>query len=107
MHTPDDACYTRLTAPTPGSDDSNTRSAGTSNLMSNDQPFEEDVPALIATRKAKRDALRAAGVNPYAYSFSKTHSVEELTKERFAELAQASTEVAVSGRYANTVGWCS
>ena len=52
----------------------------------------------MAARRAKGDALRAAGIDPYPYSFQRSHSVEELTKERFALLVRVGAEVAVPGR---------
>jgi len=53
---------------------------------------------LIVTRKAKREALLAAGIDPYPRTFQRTHTVEELARESFRKLVEAGAELAVPGR---------
>ena len=60
----------------------------------------EDLTDPREARKAKRDAYIAAGKNPYAYNYPKTHSAGALQKQ-YAELAdgeETSDVVAVAGR---------
>jgi lysyl-tRNA synthetase class 2 len=52
---------------------------------------------LQAQRAAKLERLRAAGIDPYPTSASRTHSVADLLA-RFDELAAAETTVTVAGR---------
>ena len=52
----------------------------------------------MSARRLKRDALHAAGVGAYPYSFSRTHTVEELSREAFAQLVQDGSDLAVPGR---------
>jgi lysyl-tRNA synthetase class 2 len=47
----------------------------------------------IQARRQKRDALRAAGLNPYPDRWKRTHSLEEAK-----QLADATEGVAVAGR---------
>jgi lysyl-tRNA synthetase class 2 len=51
-------------------------------------------------RRAKRDAYKAAGKNPYAYNYPKTHDAGDL-QAKYADLpdgAETTDEVAVAGR---------
>ncbi|MFH0883355.1 MAG: lysine--tRNA ligase [bacterium] len=52
---------------------------------------------LIEARRKKLDAWRAAGFEPYPYSFSRTHTVQQLL-DGFKELLAGKTEVTVAGR---------
>ncbi len=61
-------------------------------------PEIEDDP--IEVRRAKREALMAAGKNPYGHAFEYSHHVDEL-EEKYAELEDGQTtedRVAVAGR---------
>jgi len=54
----------------------------------------------FAARKAKMDAVRAAGGNPYAYTFGRTHRAGDL-QTKYADLAtgvETEDAVAVAGR---------
>lgn len=48
-------------------------------------------------RIQKLQALREAGIEPFAYSYNKTHNSAQLV-ERFASLAEAQTTVSLAGR---------
>lgn len=52
---------------------------------------------LIEARRKKIDAWRAAGYEPYPYSFSRTHTVQQLMDD-FDSLLEAKTEVNLAGR---------
>ena len=62
---------------------------------------EESEDSLMASRLAKAEAMRAAGGEPYAYSFSATHLATALADE-YASLGNGEVDddaaVAVSGR---------
>ncbi|MFN8642166.1 MAG: lysine--tRNA ligase [Candidatus Binatia bacterium] len=64
--------------------------------------MEHDDSDLAAARRAKLEALRAAGVNPYANDFAPTHTTDDVIRaygERSAEdLAAVVDPVAVAGR---------
>ncbi len=58
----------------------------------------EDDP--IEVRKAKREALIAAGIDPYGHSVKRSHTVDELN-EKYAHLEDGEStedEVTVAGR---------
>ena len=63
-----------------------------------EQPIIEDDP--IAVRRAKREALIAAGQDPYGHAFSSTHHVSDLEAAHGGLEDGESTEdeVAVAGR---------
>lgn len=98
MRTHDAVLGARPTAPNAATPTASAGGEENDSILSTDRLTEPETSSLIATRKGKRDALRAAGVDPYPYVFAKTHSVEELTQEPFARLEQAGVEVAVPGR---------
>src|SRR5260221_12515725 len=52
---------------------------------------------LRATRIAKADALRARGVNPFAYGFRVTHHTADAV-QHFDTLSAAGTTVSIAGR---------
>jgi len=52
---------------------------------------------LIETRRQKAIALRASGVNPYPYRFTRTHAIAEALAD-FEELVSKNTEVRLAGR---------
>jgi lysyl-tRNA synthetase class 2 len=61
----------------------------------------EDVTDLIASRRLKLEALRAAGANPYANDFRPTHTAGEVMAQFGALTPEAlvgQAEVAVAGR---------
>lgn len=60
-------------------------------------PSEEE---LIAERKRKKQELLSQGVNPYPYSFAKTHSSAELVEKykKLASESQTKDDVKVAGR---------
>lgn len=64
--------------------------------------MEHEAPDQIVARRAKLEALRAAGVNPYANDFAPTHTTGEVHRaygEQPAEaLAGAADPVALAGR---------
>ncbi len=64
--------------------------------------MESDAPDLIAVRRLKLEALRAAGVNPYANGFAPTHTTAEVATRYgaldAAALAAPHEPVAVAGR---------
>lgn len=51
----------------------------------------------MKARREKLEAFQAAGVNPYPYSFDRTHSVETLLED-FDSLLENGTEVFLGGR---------
>lgn len=53
-------------------------------------------PELIQARKAKLARLRELGVNPYPYSFDRTHTTDELLRDFDARIEK--DEVALAGR---------
>jgi len=58
----------------------------------------EDDP--IEVRRAKRQALLDAGVDPYGHAFERSHSIEQLnaTYDHLEEGASTEDEVTVAGR---------
>ena len=64
--------------------------------------MEHEAPDQIVARRAKLEALRAAGVNPYANDFAPTHTTADVLRahgEQSAEALAAVTDpVAVAGR---------
>jgi len=52
---------------------------------------------LIEARRKKLDAWRAAGFEPYPYSYSRTHTVQQLL-DGFDELLEKKVEVRIAGR---------
>lgn len=68
--------------------------------MAQAEPKTEGLTDPRAARIAKRDAYKAAGKNPYAYNYPKTHDAGAL-QEKYAELPngeETTDEVAVAGR---------
>ena len=68
--------------------------------MANAEARTEGLTDPRAARKAKRDAYRDAGGNPYAYNFPKTHDAVQL-QSHYAELPdgeETTDAVAVAGR---------
>lgn len=56
-----------------------------------------DVHRLVAQRLQKLEALRAAGVEPYAYRYDRTHTSAQL-REQEAALTDSGAEVRIAGR---------
>lgn len=68
--------------------------------MAQAEPKTEGLTDPRAARKAKRDAYKAAGKNPYAYNYPKTHDAGAL-QAHYADLPdgeETSDNVAVAGR---------
>ena len=57
----------------------------------------ETLQDLIEARRRKLDVWRAAGYEPYPYSFDRTHTVQQAL-ETFDELKENETEIRVAGR---------
>src|SRR5665213_3090661 len=64
--------------------------------------MSDDPNFVLAARREKLDALRAAGVEPFAYSFARTHSAHEAVALAADDPAAESVEVVrVAGRIAS------
>ncbi len=57
----------------------------------------ENIADQHQVRVDKMLSLRAAGIEPYAYKYAKTHSTQQLL-DRFEKLAEPQTTVSVAGR---------
>jgi len=59
----------------------------------------DELNFLMAARREKMDAMRAAGIEPFAYSFARTHSAQEAVALAPAdEAVEPSESVSVAGR---------
>ncbi len=56
-----------------------------------------ELTELLRVRREKLEQLRAQGVDPYPYSFERTHRAQEIL-DRFAELEASAQTVALAGR---------
>jgi lysyl-tRNA synthetase, class II len=68
--------------------------------MDGERQFQHGEDALRAVRVSKRDSLAAKGIDPYPYSFQRTHEASELDR-RYAGLAagiETGDRVRVAGR---------
>ncbi len=61
--------------------------------------MSEELNFLMAARREKMEAMRAAGIEPFAYSFDRTHAAQEAVMLAPADQASESAEsVRVAGR---------
>lgn len=71
--------------------------------MANITSDQEDLTNLEAERRRKLDALKALGIDPYPYSFKRTHLCVEL-QEKYKDLSsdtRTEDEVIIAGRVHN------
>ncbi len=61
------------------------------------EPIHSSLLELIRTRRAKVQALREKGTNPYPYRFDRTHTIAEILAN-FDALAEIKQSVSVAGR---------
>ncbi|HEX7345060.1 MAG TPA: amino acid--tRNA ligase-related protein, partial [bacterium] len=61
------------------------------------ESHDHGLPELMRIRREKLEALRKLGVEPYPYSFARTHRAQEIL-DRFSDLEASAETVALAGR---------